>query len=131
MPRSAGMPPDLRLISRSASAASARKRLASVWLRAASHFLCSGKGMRSLAHEAVRFQGVAEAVGEGVFEAVVIHRRFQIDALRAGEGDDADHLAHFVGEREEELAVLDFDRRFRIFAARLRDEIAQLRRSLR
>src|SRR4051794_31405891 len=58
--------------------------------------------MRLLAHEAVRFERFAETIGERVFEPVVIHRRFEIDALRSGEGDDADHLADLVSQREEE-----------------------------
>src|SRR5262249_51555904 len=61
-------------------------------------FLVQRKRMRLLAHDAVRFQIVAEAVGNRVLEAVVLNRLLQIDAIGAGERHDADRLPDLVGD---------------------------------
>src|ERR1700682_2550510 len=89
-------------------------------------FLVQGKRVRTRAHETVGFQVVTEWLGDGVLEAVVLDRAAEVELVRARVGDDRDHLAHFVSQRKEKLAVLDLYGRLRILAPGLCDEIAQL-----
>src|SRR5438046_8027822 len=68
-------------------------------------FLVQWKRMWALTNDSGVLHVLAESFSDGVFEAVVVDRRTQIDVVQSRVGMDGDHLPQLFGERKKITAV--------------------------